>query len=123
MTITWTQPAHDDFLGIVAWIKEHNPAAAARVGRQILDAVERLEDFPLRGRPGRSPGTRELVISGLPLSDRLQRRLRRSAPRGRPPGAARGHAVASGVIAENQGVDSRSRGRPAQVKRGWLTRS
>ena len=66
MTIRWTQPAHDDFLGIVAWIRANNPAAAARVGRRLLDAVEQLEDFPLRGRPGRSPGTRELVISGLP---------------------------------------------------------
>jgi toxin ParE1/3/4 len=66
MTITWTRPAHDDFLGIIAWIKERNPAAASRVGRRILDAVERLDDFPLRGRPGRSPGTRELVITGLP---------------------------------------------------------
>lgn len=66
MTIRWTQPAHDDFLGIVAWIKEHNPAAASRVGRRILDAVEQLGDFPLRGRPGRSPDTRELVISSLP---------------------------------------------------------
>ena len=66
MTITWTRPAHDDFLGIVAWIKGNNPAAAARVGQRILDAVEQLDQFPLRGRPGRSPGTRELVIAGLP---------------------------------------------------------
>src|SRR5947209_538915 len=66
MTITWTQPVHDDFLGIVAWIKANNPAAAARVGGRILDAVEQLRDYPLRGRPGRSSGTRELVISGLP---------------------------------------------------------
>src|SRR3954463_2330044 len=64
MTITWTRPAHDDFLGIVAWIKGHNPAAATRVGRRILDAVEQLDQFPLRGRPGRAPGTRELVIAG-----------------------------------------------------------
>jgi addiction module RelE/StbE family toxin len=66
MTIRWTQPAHDDFTGIVAWISANNPAAAARVGRRILDAIERLDEFPTRGRPGRSPGTRELVISGLP---------------------------------------------------------
>ncbi len=66
MKIRWTQPAHDDFLGIVAWINEHNPAAASRAGRRILDAVERLDDFPLQGRPGRSPDTRELVITGLP---------------------------------------------------------
>jgi toxin ParE1/3/4 len=66
MTIRWTQPAHDDFLGIVTWITANNAAAASRVGRRILDAVAGLDDFPLRGRPGRSPGTRELVISGLP---------------------------------------------------------
>ena len=66
MTVRWTQPAHDDLLGIVAWIGADNPAAAARVGRRMLDAIERLEEFPLRGRPGRSPDTRELVIPGLP---------------------------------------------------------
>lgn len=66
MTILWTQPASDDFLGIIAWIAAGNPAAATRVGQRILDAVQQLDDFPLRGRPGRSPGTRELVISRLP---------------------------------------------------------
>jgi toxin ParE1/3/4 len=66
MTVRWAQPAHDDFFGIVSWIEANNPAAAARVGRRILDAIERLEEFPLRGRLGRAPGTRELVISGLP---------------------------------------------------------
>ena len=66
MTIRWTKPANDDFLGIVAWIAANNPAAASRVGQRILDAVQHLEDFPLLGRPGRSPGTRELMISRLP---------------------------------------------------------
>ncbi len=37
------------------------------VGRAaIVDAVERLGDFPFPGRPGRSSGTRELMIIGLP---------------------------------------------------------
>jgi predicted transcriptional regulator/plasmid stabilization system protein ParE len=31
-----------------------------------MDTVQHLEDFPLLGRPGRSPGTRELMISHLP---------------------------------------------------------
>lgn len=66
MTIRWTLPANDDFLGIVSWIAAESPAAASRVGRTILAAVEGLEIFPLRARPGRSPDTRELVISGLP---------------------------------------------------------
>lgn len=66
MTIRWTQPANDDFLGIVAWIAANNQPAAAKVGRRILKAVKVLDDFPLRGKPGRSPDTRELAISGLP---------------------------------------------------------
>ncbi len=66
MTIRWTQPANDDFLGIVSWIAADNPAAASKVGRLILGAVEQLDAFPLRGKPGRSPDTRELVVSGLP---------------------------------------------------------
>jgi len=66
MTIRWTQPANDDFLGIVEWIAAHNPTAAAPVGRRILAAVEQLAEFPFRGKPGRLPDTRELVISGLP---------------------------------------------------------
>ncbi len=66
MTIRWTQPANDDFLGIVSWIAANNPAAAATVGRQILAAAGQLKEFPFRGKPGRSPDTRELVIPGLP---------------------------------------------------------
>jgi toxin ParE1/3/4 len=66
MTIRWTQPANDDFLDIITWIVGDNPVAASSVGRRILDAVEGLDEFPLRGRPGRSPGTTQLVISGLP---------------------------------------------------------
>jgi DNA invertase Pin-like site-specific DNA recombinase len=40
--LRWTIPANADFLRIVEWIKTHNPQAAARVGRRILDAVEDL---------------------------------------------------------------------------------
>ena len=50
--IRWTAPANDDFLGIVEWIKAHNPDAAARVGRRILDAAENLDAHPYLGKPG-----------------------------------------------------------------------
>jgi toxin ParE1/3/4 len=66
VTIRWTKPANDDFLRIVVWIAANNPAAASRVGQRILGAVQHLEDFPLLGTQGRSPGTRELMISHLP---------------------------------------------------------
>ena len=66
MTIRWTQPANDDFLGIVTWIAANNAAAASSVGRRILDAVANLADFPFLGKPGRSPDTRELGVARLP---------------------------------------------------------
>lgn len=64
--IRWTTPANDDFLGIVDWIKARNPAAAARVGQRILDAIKNLSAHPYLGKPGRSPDTRELVVTKLP---------------------------------------------------------
>jgi toxin ParE1/3/4 len=64
--IRWTIPANDDFLGIVEWIKAHNQEAAARVGRRILAAVEDLAIHPYRGKRGRSPNTRELVVTRFP---------------------------------------------------------
>jgi plasmid stabilization system protein ParE len=66
VTIRWTQPANDDFLGIVTWLNERNPAAATRVGRQILDSVEQLAEHPYLGKQGRSPATRELGIPRFP---------------------------------------------------------
>ncbi len=65
-TIHWTEPANDDFLGIIEWLNARNPAAAARVGHQILDSVERLGEHPSLGKPGRSPDTRELGIPRFP---------------------------------------------------------
>jgi toxin ParE1/3/4 len=64
--LRWTEPASADFLGIVEWLKARNPAAAARVGRRILDDAEQLANFPYLGKPGRSPDTRELVVTKFP---------------------------------------------------------
>ena len=41
-------------------------AAAPRVIERIRTAVERLQEFPAIGRPGRVEGTRELVIAQTP---------------------------------------------------------
>jgi addiction module RelE/StbE family toxin len=40
---------------------------AARITMQIVTSVEQLESFPMSGRAGRVPGTRELVISNTPF--------------------------------------------------------
>jgi plasmid stabilization system protein ParE len=64
--IRWTEPASADFLGVIEWLKPKNPAAAARVGRRILDAVELLTTHPHLGKPGRSADTRELGVTRYP---------------------------------------------------------
>lgn len=40
---------------------------AARIAAQIVARVQQLASFPMSGRPGRVPGTRELVISQTPF--------------------------------------------------------
>ncbi|MGA9527821.1 MAG: type II toxin-antitoxin system RelE/ParE family toxin [Terriglobales bacterium] len=48
------------------YINRDNPHAAAISVAAIVKAIEALERFPSLGRPGRIPGTRELVIPGTP---------------------------------------------------------
>jgi plasmid stabilization system protein ParE len=51
----------------VSFIEAENPAAATRVRRAIRKSVLRLIDFPESGRIGQLPGTREIVVAGLPV--------------------------------------------------------
>ena len=67
MRLRWTRLAERDLDEIAAYIETDNPTAAARVVLEIIDQVENLlPKHPAIGRPGRVPGTRELVIRGLP---------------------------------------------------------
>ncbi len=66
MQIVWTGLARRDLRSQVAYVAERSPAAARRIQSAIREAVEQLDDYPFRGRPGRYEGTRELVIVGLP---------------------------------------------------------
>lgn len=67
MRLRWTRLAERDLDGIADYIEADNPAAAARVVLEIIDQIEMLlPEHPAIGRPGRVPGTRELVIRGLP---------------------------------------------------------
>ena len=40
---------------------------AARITMHIVTSVQQLATFPMSGRPGRAPGTRELVIVNTPF--------------------------------------------------------
>jgi toxin ParE1/3/4 len=66
MPIQWTQRARRQFLAILDAVLEDNPAAAERVYDAITDSVSRLLTLSERGRRGRVPGTREIVIASQP---------------------------------------------------------
>jgi plasmid stabilization system protein ParE len=67
MKIRWTQPAVRDLTQICDYIEEHDgPARARSVALTIYQTVESLEVFPRRGRLGRKPNTREVVVSKVP---------------------------------------------------------
>ncbi len=59
--VQWQPVAFADLTRIVRHIAEENPIAARRIGRELLLAADSPLIFPRRGRPGRIPGTRELV--------------------------------------------------------------
>jgi len=66
MRIHWTKRAIRALKSARAYIARDSPKSAARVAAAIIDATNRLEQFPLSGRSGRIDGTRELVVPGLP---------------------------------------------------------
>ena len=67
MTIVWSHLAIAHVEEIREYIARDNPTAAKAVATRIRRAVRRLRDHPRSGRPGRDPGTRELVVSGYPF--------------------------------------------------------
>jgi toxin ParE1/3/4 len=68
VTLIWSPEAIDDLASLRTYIAEDSPAAAQRVVLRILHNVEALlSEHPAMGRPGRVPGTRELVIPDTPF--------------------------------------------------------
>lgn len=66
MNITWTLPALRHLREAREYIEFDNPKAAARQIELIEAAVHHLRVFPMMGRIGRRPDTRELPIPGTP---------------------------------------------------------
>ncbi len=64
MKIRWSPTAVSDLKSIREYIASDNPTAARKVAARIKQAANRLMNFPMSGRAGRVPGTRELVIPG-----------------------------------------------------------
>lgn len=61
LPVIWTAPALDDLDDILSYIAERNPVAAEKLLAQIERAVMPISDHPYLYRPGRVPGTREIV--------------------------------------------------------------
>ncbi len=64
MKLEWGAFALADREALFDWIARESPRAAAIVDERIETAIETLLALPDRGRPGRSPGTREFLIAG-----------------------------------------------------------
>jgi len=67
MRIVWTAPALREIEAIGDYIALESPRASARIVARVFDRVDTLADHPEIGRPGRIPGTRELVITNTPF--------------------------------------------------------
>ena len=75
--IVWLWHALDDLEQLRDYIAADDPGSAAVIAQRILDTVGTLLDFPERGRAGRVPATRELVVPRTPY--RVVYRLRGEA--------------------------------------------
>lgn len=66
MQIVWTETALRHLTSIHDYIERDKPEAAKDVAQAICRGIAFLADHPHLGRPGRKPGTRELIIAGTP---------------------------------------------------------
>ena len=62
MRVRWLRNALRNLDEEAAYIATEDPAAARLVVERVLSAVGQLVEQPGLGRPGRVPGTRELVV-------------------------------------------------------------
>lgn len=62
MRVRWLRTALRNLDDEAEYIATDDPKAAQQVVRRVLDAVAALAEQPALGRPGRIPGTRELVV-------------------------------------------------------------
>jgi toxin ParE1/3/4 len=66
--IEWTEQANRQLDQAHDYIAPSNSEqVAARITMRIVTSVQQLAAFPMSGRSGRVPGTRELVISNTPF--------------------------------------------------------
>jgi plasmid stabilization system protein ParE len=65
--VRWLRRALENLDEQATYIGREDPVAPYRIIEGIATSVEQLATPPASGRPGRVPGTRELVIVGTPV--------------------------------------------------------
>jgi toxin ParE1/3/4 len=66
MTIRWMPLAEQDLDAAYEYVLEDSENSAKQLVAQIFSAVGMLMRYPLAGREGRVPGTRELPVTRTP---------------------------------------------------------
>jgi addiction module RelE/StbE family toxin len=64
--IKWLRRALLDLDEVEQYIAQDNPTAAAALILKIVRSISLLQEQPGAGRPGRVPGTKELVVPETP---------------------------------------------------------
>ena len=67
MRVKWLRQALRNFDEEAEYLARENPSVARYMVRTVRTSVELLSQQPGLGRPGRLPGTRELVIQRYPF--------------------------------------------------------
>jgi len=62
MKIIVSQAAVADLARLQAFLADKNPSTAGRAGAALIRAIQPLDTFPERGRPGAIPNARELIV-------------------------------------------------------------
>lgn len=63
MKVRWIAAARQDRADIVDYIAVENPRAALKMDDLFSEAAQRLGKFPMLGRIGKVPGTREGTVA------------------------------------------------------------
>jgi plasmid stabilization system protein ParE len=66
MRLRWTSAAANDLENISNYLHQKHPQVAQPTVRRLYAEIRELSRFPSRGRPGREPGTRELILTDRP---------------------------------------------------------
>ncbi len=67
MEVKLTRLATHDLQSVRDYIHQDKPGAAQAVVGRVFKAIDQLVTFPMLGRAGWAPNTRELVVSGASL--------------------------------------------------------